>query len=94
MMRQKVLEVPESSGYPGIGKMQKCLTNQCHNILKAIIDEVAKGCQCKRADPLKTTSQMVQITADRPFHRVQIDLIDLRAYSDLNLITAAVLSYS
>lgn len=72
IMRKKFLEVHESSGHPRIGKMQKRLAHQCYNILNTIIEEVVKGCQFEGAVPLKTTSQMVHITVDRPFQQVQI----------------------
>ncbi len=51
---------------------------------KVIMDYVSRCDSCSHHLPLKSCDPIKNITAKAPWERIQIDMVDLRKYSELN----------
>ncbi|KRH92404.1 transposable element [Pseudoloma neurophilia] len=74
-----------STSHIGVNKLENLLNTHYFGIKREIIRKVVADCEaCSKSQPLKHNGPLKNITAKKPFERLQIDLIDLRRYKNEN----------
>ncbi|KAG0440842.1 Gag-Pol polyprotein [Dictyocoela muelleri] len=69
----------------GINKLEDLCNKKFFGIRRDIIRKIVSNCQiCSLAQPLKYKDEVHHIIAKKPNERFQIDLIDLKSYSEEN----------
>jgi hypothetical protein len=61
------------------------ISRRYSGIKKATVASFLEKCEsCTRFQPLKTSDLIQNVRGTKPWERLQIDLVDLRKYSDVN----------
>ncbi|OMJ11143.1 SCAN domain-containing protein 3 [Smittium culicis] len=67
-------------GHPGAEKTWKSLSSSIYGPTQEIIRAFVQCCpKCKKINSIKKNKHIVPITSEKPFERVEIDLIDMRS---------------
>eukprot|EP00917_Polyrhabdina_sp_WS-2016_P027834 GHVP01059426.1.p1 GENE.GHVP01059426.1~~GHVP01059426.1.p1 ORF type:complete len:145 (+),score=13.39 GHVP01059426.1:416-850(+) len=79
-------------GHIGINKLKNYCATSFHGIKRKIMRKVMSDCEtCKLELPLKATDEFRHITAGVPHERFQIDLIDLKPFSNEKITINGIL---
>lgn len=70
--------------HAGINQTHERIKKMFYNVPISIVKSVVSSCQCKKFDPLKKADPMVHIVENAPMSRIQIDLVDLHSFGEIN----------
>lgn len=84
IIKLEVLQLHNQNHY-GQNRLYELCQLKFFSIPRSVVREIVNNCKvCLQSQPLKTKEKMKHIVASKPWERLMIDLIDMRAYKETN----------